>query len=229
MKTFICPLLLVLFAWAGAPAHAGEPLDNILSRVAAAYGAQAPNAIREAGTTISFRQGNGVLTRLYAAPDRFRIEIRYASRIESRTMAGKQAWQQGEPANPVLRNAIALQAARIALPWNMLERRAALADLGEVAGTEGKTLRAVEFSVDQQIRMVVEIDPHTGHILRSRGIQSLGTNSMEFATVYSDFRRRGGRAHAAREDHYAMGQHTGYSLIDEVEYPARIPDDAFRP
>lgn len=220
----LCALML-----AGSAACAEETLDQVLGRVASAYGAQAPTAIREKGTTVSFRQGNGTLSRIFKSPDRFRIEIRYAARGESRAMVGEEAWAQGEPANPVLRGAIALQAARIALPWNMLAKRGVATDLGTVTGEEGRTLRAVEFAPAQQLKMIVEIDPKTGYIVRSRGIQSMGGNAMEFATVYSDFRKRDGRVYAAREEHFAMGQHTGYSLIDTVDYPADLPDSAFRP
>lgn len=210
-------------------ACAADPLQEIFAKVEAAYGTQPPAAISEAGTTVSFRLGNGALTRLYKAPDRFRIEIRYATRTELRTMAGTNAWQQGEPANPMLRGAIALQAARIALPWNLLARRAEAVDRGPVAGPDGKMLRQVEFPLEPQLKLVVEIDAQTGYILRSRGIQSVGGTPMEFATVYSDFRKRDGRIHAAREDHFAMGHHTGYSLIESVEYPVQVPDSAFLP
>jgi len=233
LRYFICQLfflsLCVSLLLVGKAARAEEALDQLLNRVATVYGKQAPTAIRETGTTVSFRQGNGTLSRIFKSPDRFRIEIRYAARGESRAMVGNDAWAQGEPANPVLRGAIALQAARIALPWNMLANRGAVTDLGPIASADGKMLRAVEFSLGQQFKMIAEIDPQSGYILRSRGIQSVGGNAMEFATVYSGFRKQDGRAHAAREDHFAMGQHTGYSLIEEVDYPDEIPDSAFRP
>ena len=229
LKIFISALLYASLLFAGNAAGAADSLDVLFARVSAAYGPVAPTTISETGTTVSFRQGNGTLHRMYKTLDRFRIDIRYAARTESRAMAGSEAWAQGETANPVLRSAIALQAARIALPWNMLAQRGAVVDRGPVTGAEGKTMHALEITLDQQLKMIVEIDPQSGHILRSRGIQSVGGSAMEFATVYSDFRKRDGRAHAAREDHFAMGQHTGYSLIDKVEYSAPLPDSAFRP
>jgi hypothetical protein len=79
------------------------------------------------------------------------------------------------------------------------------------------------------MKLIVEVDPKSGRLVRSRGIQSVGARSMEFATVYADFRTSGGRLHAAREEHFAMGQHTGFSVIDEVEYPDAIADSRFRP
>jgi len=142
-------------------------------------------------------------------------------------MIGASAWQQGTPANPILRAAIALQAARIALPWNLLAKQSALVDRGVVSAAGGKSLRAIELPLDQQLKLVVEFDPQTGHMLRSRGIQRVGDNEMEFATNYSEFRKINGRTHAAREEHYAMGQHTGYSVIEKVAYPESLPDSAF--
>jgi len=229
LKIFTAGLFCASLLFGGNAAAAADSLDVLFARVSAAYGADVPASISETGTTMSFRQGSGALHRRYKAPDRFRIDIRYAARTESRAMAGTEAWAQGEPANPVLRSAIALQAARVALPWNLLQQRAAVVDLGPVTGADGKAMRAVEFALDQQLKMIVEIDAQSGHILRSRGIQSVGGNAMEFATVYSEFRTRDGRAHAAREDHFAMGHHTGYSLIDKVDYSAPLPESAFRP
>jgi hypothetical protein len=77
--------------------------------------------------------------------------------------------------------------------------------------------------------MVLEIGLDTGHIIRSLGILTLGPQSVEFATRYSNFHTIGGRTFAGREEQYAMGQHIGDSVIDKVEYPATLPDSAFEP
>ncbi|WP_420473284.1 hypothetical protein [Noviherbaspirillum sp. ST9] len=204
---------------------AAEPSKDLLARIAAAYGTTAPTAIVEEGTTTSFRRGDGKLLRQYQSPDRFSIRIDYSTGSEARVMVGEKAWQQGAPANPMLRGAIALQVARIALPWNMLAKRSSLVDLGPVpAGGH-----AIEFPLEEQLKLVVEVDPASGRILRSRGIYRMGEGTMEFATAYSDFRTVNGRLHAAREEHYAMGQHTGYSVIEKVSYPRDLPDSAFKP
>lgn len=215
-------------AFAGT-ASAAQPPKEILEKIAGAYGTTPPAAMVEEGTTTSFRRGEGKLLRHYKAPDRFSIRIDYATGSEVRTMAGEKTWQQGAPANPVLRGAIALQVARIALPWNMLEKRSSLVDLGAVSTPDGKTGRAIEFPLEDQLRLVLEVDPETGRILRSRGIYRMGDNTMEFATAYSDFRNSNGRLHAAREEHYAMGQHTGFSVIEKVSYPATLPESLFGP
>lgn len=220
---FLCALL------GSVPALADDALSALLAKTAAAYGGKPPAAQIERGTTTSFRRGEGALLRLYKAPDRFLIRIEYANGAETRSLLGASAWQQGTPANPILRGAIALQTARIALPWNMLASPAAVTDLGTGATPDGKPLRAVGFALDEGLKLIVEIDPDSGRMLRSRGIQSVGGGTMEFATEYADFRRSGGRLYAAREEHFAMGRHTGFSVIGQVEYPDTIADSAFRP
>jgi len=209
------------------PATAAEPPKDLLAKIAAAYGTTAPAAIVEEGTTTSFRRGDGKLLRQYQSPDRFSIRIDYSTGSEARVMVGEKAWQQGMPANPMLRGAIALQVARIALPWNMLAKRSSLVDLGPVAAPGSG--HAIEFPLEEQLKLIVEVDPASGRILRSRGIYRMGEGTMEFATAYSDFRANNGRLHAAREEHYAMGQHTGYSVIEKVSYPKNLPDSAFTP
>ena len=224
-------LLILLSFLLGLPAAAAAEasLAEILARVEAAYGTTAPAAIRETGTTSSQRRGEGRLTRLYRAPDHFRIDIAYAGGGESRGLAGPRAWAQEQAANPALRGAIVLQAARIGLPWNLLARRAAALDRGSEPGPDGRPRRAVELPLEEGLRLLLEIDPESGRILRPRGLQNVGPSIVEFATEYSDFRRRGERLHAALEQHYAMGRHIGHSTIEQVDYPATIGDDEFLP
>ena len=229
LKSLALGLLYSLTILMAGSACATESLQQIFDKVASVYGATPPVVTRETGTTTSLLRGDGSLLRLYKAPDRFHIEISYASSSESRTMVGAMAWYQHTPANPVLRGAIALQAARIALPWSMLERQSAAVDLGAVSISDGKTVRAIEFPLEDQLKLVIEIDPESGHILRSRGIQSLGDKTIEFATVYSDFRKENGRIHPAHEEQFAMGVNTGHSIIENIEYPESIPDGAFMP
>lgn len=229
MKILTQGLLLSLTLLVGSSAAASEPAQQIFDRVAAAYGATPPAAIRQTGTTTSFTRGNGSLKRLFKAPDRFRSEIRYASGIEVRTLRGPKAWNQGEPANAALRRAIVLQAARVALPWNMLALKSTTVDKGVESNAEGKTVRIIEFPLEPQLKMIIEIETESGHIVRSLGVMTFGEQVMEFATHYSDFRGQGGRTHAGREEQFAMKQHIGYSIIDKVEYPATLPDSAFEP
>jgi hypothetical protein len=68
-----------------------------------------------------------------------------------------------------------------------------------------------------------------GYILRTRSIYVMGGTAVEFATLYADFRKEGGRVHAAREEQFAAGAKAGYSFIEKVEYLESIPDSAFAP
>ncbi len=229
LKNPVAPLLAVLALLASVTARAQEPLPRILAKVAAAYGAIPPAAIRETGRTVSRMRGEGSLLRIFQSPDKFRIEIDYPSGTESRTMVGTQAWTQNVPANSMQRGAIALQAGRIALPWNILARPEVAVDRGTAAATEGKSVRVIEFPLEDQLKLVVDIDPDSGYILRSRGIQVVGDKTLEFAAVYSGFRKENSRVHAAHEEQFAMGMQMGYSVIEKVDYPESLPESTFVP
>jgi len=210
-------------------AFAVESLQQVFDKVGSVYG-PAPGAIRETGTTYSVLEGEGSLLRLYKFPDRFHIEIAYAVASEDRTMIGAKAWNKRVPANPMSRGAIALQAARIALPWSLLSRQAVAIDRGTAPASDGGTVRVIEVPIEEALRMLVDVDPHTGYITRTRGIYVMGdSTAVEFATVFSDFRAQGGRVHAAREEQFAAGTKTGYSFIEKVEYLEAMPDSAFAP
>jgi hypothetical protein len=229
MKNSIRILLscLVSITLAG-PCFAADSLQQLLVKVAAAYG-PAPGAIRETGKTYSTLEGEGSLLRLYKFPDQFHIEIVYAMANEDRTMVGPKAWNKKERASQMSRGAITLQAARVALPWSLLSRQSAAIDRGSATVADGRAVRLVEFALEDALRMLVDVDPETGYILRSRGIYVMGDSAIEFATLFSDFRKDGGRIHAAREEQFAAGTKTGYSFIEKVEYLDSMPDSAFAP
>lgn len=211
------------------PARAEQTIASVLAKVADTYGAKAPQAVRETGTTTSFRRGEGALMRQFKAPDRFRIDITYDTGSESRALIGSNAWQQGQAANAAMRGAIVLQAARLALPWSLLGKPTMLVDLGAVSGPAGRTWRALELPMADGMRLIAEIDPVTGRMMRSRGIQTVMGTTIEFATEYFDFARNGEHLYAAAEQHYAMGQHIGHSHIQRIEYLDTLPDSAFSP
>lgn len=223
-RLLMCLALLVAGnAWAG-----NDSLAPLFEKIAAAYGATPPIAMREAGNMTSFRKGTGLLLRLYQAPDRFRIVIGYDSGPEVRTMLGTLAWQQDEPASEELRGAIMLQCARIVLPWNLLAAKKTVRDLGTVVDANGKTLQSIEVPINEAMKLIADVDPETGRILRSRSIQSVGDGkALEFTTLYSNFRTEHGRQHALTEQHYIMGQLIGQSTIEMVDYPPTLPEDAF--
>lgn len=219
-----CVLWLALAA--PALADAGE----FLARVVVAHGGgAAPAAIHERGSTESMRRGKGPVERWWQAPDRFRIEIRYAGGAESRLLRGAEAWQQGQPATAAFRGALVLQAARMALPWRLHENAQRVSDLGTLPDGAGKPARVLEWQVQEGIRLIVEIDPATLLIRHSRGILSINNSSMEFATGYDDYRTVDGRRVAMTERHFAMGQFIGTTTLDSVEFPAVLPAPTFNP
>jgi len=228
VKSVRALLLCMLSIFLSGPALAADSLAQVLDKVASVYG-PVPGAIRETGKTFSVLEGEGSLLRLYKFPDRFHIEIAYAVANEDRTMIGGRSWNKRAPANDMTRGAIALQAARIALPWSLLSRQADAVDRGNSSTQVGRTVRVIEVPLGDALRMLVDVDPQTGYVLRSRGIYVTGGTAVEFATLFSDFRKEGGRVHAAREEQYAAGAKTGYSFIEKVEYLESMPDSAFAP
>ena len=227
IKTLLTGLLAVA-SFGTATQSWADDTSAILDKVAAVYGSQMPVAIRITGSTISFSRGEGALVRLFKSPDRFRNEITYASGPEVRTMVGPMAWNQNKPANPALRGAIALQAARIALPWNMLAMRASINDMGR-SEVDGKPVQTLEFTIEPTLKMLLQVETDSGHIIASRGIMIAGERTMEFSTHYSEFRSVNGRTYATHEEQYAMGQHIGHSRIQNIEFLDALPDSAFAP
>ena len=221
-------LAAAVLAFAGA-AGAGD-LGPLLERIERAYGtATPPNTILQRGRTLSHSRGEGTLLRAYRGAERFRIEIHYRSGVETRIIDGPTAWQSSKPMSEAFRGALILQAARVALPWNLLAARERLRDGGEHRIGDAR-LHLMEMPLGDNLRMVAEIDPESGRILRSRGILTHpGGSEMVFGTVYEDFRTADGRLYAAVEHHYAMGRYIGRSLIESVEYDTPIADGLFRP
>lgn len=225
---------LLVVGWP-ATASADNSLDALLSRLAEVYGGTdllvRTKAVIQTGTTYSImRDSSGPVMRAYQHPDKLRIEIRYpGSDPETRTLMGPHGWRRGVPVQGPFHASMVLQAARMGLPYNLLEGRGRLRDRGTVTGENGKALRAVELPLSENMHLIVEIDPASGRILKTRGVLSMGGNRMEFITAYEDFRRKDGRLYAAKEVHYAMGRRTGYTHIEQVEFRDRLSDALFLP
>jgi hypothetical protein len=222
-------VLACLFCLALAlPAHAD--LAAFVAEVVAAHGGgEAPLAIHEQGTTTSLRRGAGPMERWWQGPAHFRIDIAYPAGGESRLLNGTQAWQQGQPATMPLRGAVLLQAARMALPWRLRDNLAALADRGTVRDSDGQSIRVIEWSLADGLRVLAEVDAETRLLKRSRGIMTVGGSTMEFATRYEQYRQFGGRQVATLELHFAMGQFIGRTSLDAIEFPERIAAGVFAP
>lgn len=101
-----------------------------------------------------------------------------------------------------------LQAARLALPLLLADRRAEVRDLGLRDGRH-----ILELALTPAMTLSVEIDPATNRIVRSSG----KGKDIEFATNYSDFRSVDGLLFAFAEENFANGTKTAATALTKVE------------
>jgi hypothetical protein len=208
-----------------------EPLDELLVKVTTAYGGETARegtkGVRQTGVTYSsMRRQEGRIIRTYQAPDRLRIEILYPETEELRILNGPHAWKREQPMGKPFRDALMLQAVRMGLPWSLLQGRAQLRDLGMQAIDAGQPLRMLELPLGANLAIKVGIDPESGLIMRSVGTMTGSMGVMEFGTVYEDFRTQDGRRYAGVEHHYAAGQATGHTRIDQMEFLDTFPEES---
>ncbi len=244
-RTAAALLAAILFAWPVASPRADE-IGDLLKKSVDAYGGEKALAglvFRESGKLSATMQGGreATITRTFRRPGQLRVEVSFPGDTpEIRILDGKKGWRQGQAAVGMPLDAMVLQAARFSLPLNLLQRRDDLKDLGTVA-RDGKELRVVELPLGKSLSLTAEIDPATGRILRStaRSAGGMGGMSMsvggtaggmvEFATTYDDFRKVDGILFAFREGNFAMGQHTGDTLLEKVEVLKELPAGALAP
>jgi len=181
-------------------------LQTLVDKVITAYGPwQNVASIRQTGRVIpAMRPDEGKLTREWQRPDKLRVEIAYPSHTEVRIVDGNHGTQNGKEATGMGLDAMRLQAARIAVPLLLAEKRASLRSAGE---------NAIEIPISDKMTVTIEIDPATGHILKSIG----KAEGIEFSTTYSDFRRVDGLLFAFRETNTAMGATTGTNEIAKID------------
>lgn len=244
-RTATALLAAILFAWTATSSGADDVLGLLKKSVNAYGGEKALSTLifLESGRlTSTMRDGKeGSIARLYRRPDKLRVEISFGDETpEVRILDGKKGWRQGQEASGMPFDAMVLQAARFALPLNLLQRRGDLKDLGTVT-RDGKVLRAVELPLGRGLSITAEIDPATGRILRSTAKSAGGMGGMsmsvggtpgggvEFATTYDDFRNVDGILFAFKEGNFAMGRHTGDTVIEKVEILKALPEGALTP
>ena len=244
-RTATALLAAILFAWPAASCGADEVLD-LLKKSVDAYGGEkalAALVFRESGRiTVPMRGAReGTITRIYRRPAQLRVEVALPGETpEVRILDGKKGWRQGREATGMPFDAMVLQAARFALPLNLLQRRGEVKDLGTVS-RDGRERRVVELPLGVSLSMTVEIDPSTGRVLRSTAKSAGGMGGMsmsvggtpgggvEFATTYDDFREVDGILFAFKEGNFAMGQHTGDTVLEKIEILKALPDGALTP
>ena len=232
------PTVLAVLLLLTMPARAEEEaLPAFIDRIVEAYGgAEAlsdPAAVRQTGHTVSkMRDGaTGALRRVFQGSDRLRVEIAYPGEPpEVRALDGDRGWTKGGPATASMTAAMQLQAARMALPHILLERKSEVTNRGLTKGHGGTDLRILELALGPQLVILVGADTATGRIHFSSGEMRFGQGqSMKFSTLYSEFKSWDGRLFAGREAHYTMGSSTGYSVIETVETVDSLDPATFRP
>jgi outer membrane lipoprotein-sorting protein len=191
----------------------GQSLDDVVSKVMKEYGGQAAwekvTSLRESGTVVPvMRKGDGKMTRFWQKPDKLRIEIVYPTDKEVRVVDGDHGTRNDKEVTGVSLEAMKLQAARLALPYLLAEKRASLKDLGTK-----DDVRSIEIPLSGSLTLTVSIDTKTSHILRSSGKAS----GLEFIVDYSDFRRVGGLLFPFAEAGTAQGMPTANTKIDSIE------------
>jgi hypothetical protein len=215
------------------PVGAVADVDSLLDKVATTYGGRERLAqvtvFQQFGVTQATADDRrGPVQRAYQHPDRLYIKIAYAGRApEIRVLAGAHGWRDGRPVAGPFYDSMLLQAARLGLPNTLFEHRAQLKDAGSVTGRRGETLRALELRFHGNLKLIVGIDPQTGHIRESNGVLARGGAAMEFGATYDDFRRVGGRLFAFHETHYAGGAKTGETQLERIELMRELPPSLF--
>jgi hypothetical protein len=228
------PLLAALLLTAG-PAHATRELDALLDRVLAAYGGKEALArvrsYRMEGTVTSTMRGTGPFVRLFARPDRLRVNLDYPGHPETRILDGSVGWRSdgkggmGKSEGGLLFSMV-LQAARADLPWLLDEKRAFAKLLAPIDG--GKT-RGIELPVGPGLTLTAYVDTVTGRIVRSSGILDVPGMKTNFAADYSDFRSVDGVLFPFQELNAAAGQTTGGATVTKITLNPPLAGGEFRP
>lgn len=207
-----------------APHAHAQSLDDVVASVLKEYGGAAAwqkvTTIRETGTVVpAMGSGNGATTRSWQKPDKLRIEIVYPTRTELRVLDGDHGTNNGKEVTGPGLDAMKLQAARLALPLLLVEKRASLHDGGMRDG-----FRIIEVPVSASLTVGMDIDPKTWHIVRSTG----KTTGMDFVVDYNDFRRVDGLLFAFTESGMAQGTPTAKTTLDAIVIngPATPPPPA---
>ncbi len=225
------PILLAALAMSAAP-PADISVADLVRKTLEAYGGRAalerfPVTIEE-GVVTSGRRGEGRLTRIFERPRRLRVSIAYVgAKGELRVLDGSRGWRDGEDVSGTPPyTAMVLQAARMGLPLALLQGK--LVDEGMVE-REGARLRALTVPLGEGLTLTAEIDPATGQVRRAVTRMTSAGGSVEFTTVFSDYRVVSGVLVPFRETSFAQGQRTGDTVLTSVELLAEAPSGAFRP
>ena len=199
MKRALFGLILV-----ASTASAGI-VDDVIATYGGAEAWKKVTSFRQVGTVASpMRPAPGEVTRLWTRPDKLTIEIVYPTSKETRIVDGDRGTQNGKEASGMGLAAMRLQAARLALPALLIDRRA------DVKVRDGHML---EVAIAPAMTVTMEIDPKTNRVLRSVS----KAEWIEFATTYSDFKSVDGLLFPFSEENFANGTKTATTTLTKIE------------
>jgi hypothetical protein len=237
----LCVAALLAMAPRPAAAASSAAPDTaaaaLIERIVRAYGGHGKldkvHAYRLEGRIVAVQQGReGPTLRIFARPNRLRVELQYPDAPETRILDGTQGWRgAGGPVEAVsgpLLDAMALQAARAGVPWILMERKDDT-QVVEALELRGRKLLGLECVLEPGLTLRVYVNPVTAHVEMSQGILERGRMRTAFETIYEDFRTVDGVLFAFREENYASGQHTGYTAIEKVEWNPKLHAADFAP
>ena len=212
----------------GAPALAPAAL---LAKIAAAHGGpkalEGLHAVHERGVLASPR-GAATVSRDYQRPGRLKVDIAYAASREVRLLDGDKGFRNGEPVTGPSLAAMALQAARLDLPFLLTGAAGRAEDLGLIEH-RGRSVRALRLALGEGKEVVALIDPETSRIVRSETSAPAGPGRVAFSTDYSDYRSVDGVLFAFVEENFANGMATGTTTLEKIELLPSLPAATWSP
>jgi hypothetical protein len=195
------------------PAALASDLDALVAKVVDTYGGSTAwakvTSIDETGRVDpAMRKGPGAMTRKWSGAGNLRVEIVYPDKTEVRALENGKGTNNGRESSAMELDGMRLQAARLALPRLLADKKASLRDLGTK-----DNIRSVEIALDAPLTVTVDIDTVTGRIVRSVG----RAKDVAFTTEYNDFRTVSGLLIAFHEGNSAMGMKTADIYLEKVE------------
>jgi hypothetical protein len=121
-----------------------------------------------------------------------------------------------------------LQAARANIPWILADRREAVAQAPAARVGEKMTI-GLQIILEPGLILRLYVDPTTSLIVYSQAILNTKTLKTHFETAYSDFREVEGVVFPHHEENWALGFHTGTTVIEKITVNPKIKSGAFRP
>jgi len=227
--------LLLVFCLASAPAFGSDATD-LVDLVVAAYGGaetiERSKSLKQSGALESYRHGKtGTVERIFSRPDRLRVDIKIpGAPPESRILNGEQGWRDGKEVPPMMARAMLLQAARLDLPYLIMKAGQDIKMLGPINRDDHRDVKGLEVPMEDGLRMIAVVDAKTGYIISSHGLIEIAPNrGMEFTTFYTHHEQMNGMVLATEEAHFAQGQPTGKTTLNQSEIVQDVPDTTFRP